>query len=75
MPKVCQISGKKTRFSVKSSHANNKTNHKFFVNLQKTRVFLTRLKIFIRLNVSTSKLREITTRGWYTVFKKAYERG
>jgi large subunit ribosomal protein L28 len=40
MSKVCDITGKKTLFGNKVSHANNKSRRKFYPNLQKKKFYI-----------------------------------
>jgi large subunit ribosomal protein L28 len=58
MPKVCQLTGKKSRSGNNVSHAHNKTKRKFKANLQKKTLVINGKKV--RITVSTRALRSLS---------------
>ena len=75
MPRVCEITGKRTIFGNNVSHANNKTRRKFQVNLQKKNFYIEELDAWLTLSVSTSAMRTIQKNGILPTLKKAYKAG
>jgi large subunit ribosomal protein L28 len=75
MPKVCQISGKKTRSGNNVSHANNKVKRKFYPNLKTKKFFLESEGVWVQLKVATSTIRTINKNGLETTLLKAARRG
>ncbi|MEM9738050.1 MAG: 50S ribosomal protein L28 [Bacteroidota bacterium] len=75
MPRVCEITGKRTIFGNNVSHANNKTRRKFQVNLQKKKFYIEELNAWIPLCISTGALRTIQKNGMLPTLKKAYQAG
>lgn len=75
MPRVCQITGKKTQVGNNVSHSNNRTRRKFFPNLQRKRFFLTEENRWIELRLSTSAIRTINKNGLGEVIKEAKAKG
>ena len=75
MPRVCDLTGKRTRVGNNVSHANNKTKRKFYPNLQKKRFFVPEENAWITLRVATSTMRTINKNGIDAVLKKAAQQG
>jgi len=75
MPRVCQITGKKTQVGNNVSHSNNRTKRKFFPNLQRKRFFLAEENRWIELRLSTSAIRTINKNGLSEVIKEAKAKG
>lgn len=75
MAKICEISGMVTRFGNNRSDANNRTNRKFYVNLQTKKIYLPEFDTWIKICASTSAFRTINRKGWLPTFKKAYAQG
>ena len=65
MARECQLTGKKPITGNKVSHSNMKTKRRFLPNLQKKNFFLPETGEWIKLNVSTSALRNIDKLGLY----------
>lgn len=63
MARVCSLSGKKAMTGHKVSHANNKTNRKFEVNLQKVSFLSDILKTSIQIRMSVNTVRCIEKCG------------
>lgn len=70
MPKICQITKKKTIFGQKRSHAMNATKRKFLTNIQYHKFWLSNKKKFIKLRISKRGLRIINKYGIDQVYKK-----
>ena len=75
MPRVCDLTGKRTRVGNTVSHANNRTKRKFYPNLQKKRFFVPEENAWITLRVATSTMRTINKNGIEAVLKKAAQQG
>lgn len=75
MAKICEISGKITRFGNNRSDANNRTRRRFYVNLQTKKIYLPEVDTWLTICASTSVLRTISRKGWLPTFKKAYAKG
>ncbi len=69
MPRVCQITGKKTIFGNNVSKANNKTSRKFAPNLQKKRFYLPSEDRWVSMRVSAKAIKIINRRGIEAVLK------
>jgi large subunit ribosomal protein L28 len=63
MVQVCQITGKRPMYGHTVSHANNKTNRRFNINLHYKRFWVESSKRFVRLRVSTQGMRIIDKLG------------
>lgn len=63
MSMKCQLTGKKPESGARVSHAHNVTNRWFKPNLQSKRIFVTELKRWVRLRISTRALRTINKKG------------
>jgi large subunit ribosomal protein L28 len=57
------LTGKKAYNGYRSSHANNKTKHKFHLNLQKRKFYLPEEDMWITLKVTAKTLRTINKKG------------
>jgi large subunit ribosomal protein L28 len=75
MSRVCDVTGKKTMFGNKVSHAHNKSRRRFDVNLQKKRFWLPDEKRFVTLKVSTRGMRTIDKNGIRKVVNKLRAQG
>jgi large subunit ribosomal protein L28 len=75
MPKVCQVTGKKTIFGNNVSHANNKTRRRFLPNLHYRRFWVMSENRWVRLRVSTQGLRTIDKLGIDKVLADMRARG
>lgn len=71
MSKVCDITGKKTLFGNKVSHANNKSRRKFYPNLQKKKFYIQEKDCWIKLKLCTSVIRTINKHGISHILKKS----
>ena len=69
------ITGKTAQNGYRSSKSNNKTKHRFHLNLQKRRFYLPEEDRWITLKVSAKTLRTINKNGISAVLKKARENG
>lgn len=64
MPRVCCITGKKPLFGNSISHSKVSTRRKFDINLKKgKRIYVPELKCYVKLNISSSGLRNIAKAG------------
>jgi large subunit ribosomal protein L28 len=75
MPRVCQVTGKKTLSGHNVSHANNKTKRRFMPNLHERRFWVPSEKRWIKLRVSTNALRTIDKNGIEAVIAELRARG
>lgn len=66
----CQLSKVGRQVGNRVSHANNKTKHVFYANVQSKRLWVAELKKFVRLKVSTRLLRTIDKLGLIQTLKK-----
>jgi len=69
------ISGKKAMNGYRSSKSNNKTKHRFHLNLQKRRFYIPEEDKWITLKVSAKTLRTINKKGITEVLKDARRKG
>ncbi|MFA5668830.1 MAG: 50S ribosomal protein L28 [Balneolaceae bacterium] len=69
------ITGKKAMNGFRSSKANNKTKHRFHLNLQKRRFYVPEEDRWVTLKVSARTLRTINKKGLTEVLKDARRRG
>lgn len=69
------ITGRKAMNGFRSSKANNKTKHRFHLNLQKRRFYVPEEDRWVTLKVSTRTLRTINKKGLTEVLKDARRRG
>ena len=63
MAKICPITGKRTVFGNRVSHAHNKTRRRWEPNLQWKRIWVPSEKCFIRMRVSARGLRTVQKIG------------
>ncbi|MDZ4823646.1 MAG: 50S ribosomal protein L28 [Flavobacteriales bacterium] len=75
MPRVCDITGKKTISGNNVSHSNTKTRRKFFPNLQYKKFWLEEEKRFVALRVTPKGMRTINKIGLAAALKRAKENG
>lgn len=69
------ISGRKALNGYRSSHSNNKTKHRFKLNLQKKRFYVPEEDRWITLKVTPKTLRTINKKGLKPVLDKARKKG
>jgi large subunit ribosomal protein L28 len=69
------ITGRKAMNGYRSSKANNKTKHRFHLNLQKRSFYLPEEDRWVTLKVSAKTLRTINKKGISAVLKDARRRG
>lgn len=69
------ITGAKALNGFRSSHANNKTKHRFHLNLQKKRFYIPEEDRWITLKVTSKTLRTINKNGISAVLKAATASG
>ncbi len=69
MARICDVTGKRTRFGNNVSHANNRLRRKFLPNLHKKRFFVPSTGGWITLTVSSTALRTIRKLGLVQVLK------
>lgn len=70
MTKFCFITKKKTIFGNKISHSNRKTKRKFIPNIQKTKIWNSEKKMFIKLKISMKGLKIINKIGLNRTLKR-----
>ena len=70
-----EISGRKALNGYRSSHSNNKTKHKFGLNLHRKKFYLPEEDRYVTLKVTTKTLRTINKKGITAVLKKARQKG
>ena len=75
MARECELTGKKPMKGNKVSHSNMKTKRKFLPNLQKKNFFLPETGEWIKLNVTTSAMRNIDKLGLYEYLKRLKAEG
>lgn len=63
MPRVCQITGKKTEVGMNVSHSNRRTKRTFLPNLQKMKFHSDILNRDFSLRISTNGIRTLTKHG------------
>lgn len=69
------ITGKKALNGFRSSKANNKTKHKFHLNLQKRRFYIPEEDRWVVLKVTAKTLRTINKNGITAVLRDARKNG
>jgi large subunit ribosomal protein L28 len=69
------ITGAKALNAYRSSHANNKTKHRFHLNLQKKRFYIPEEDRWVTLKVTSKTLRTINKNGISAVLKEAKASG
>lgn len=65
------ITGKGALNGYRSSHSNNKTKHRFHLNLQKRKFFIPEEDRWITLKINVKTLRTINKKGISAVLKEA----
>lgn len=75
MPRICQITGKKTITGNHVSHSNIKTRRKFYPNLQYKRFWLEEESCWIRLRVTPKGMKTINKVGLFEALRRAEEKG
>ena len=71
MSKVCEITGKGPMSGHNVSHANNKTNRRFEVNIHTKKIWVSEVSRYIVLRVSSQGLRIIDKLGIVDALKRA----
>ncbi len=71
MSHKCSISGMARQRGHRVSHANNKTKHTFYGNIQTKRLYVAEEKRYVRLKLSTRMIRTIDKLGLQGALKKA----
>jgi large subunit ribosomal protein L28 len=75
MARKDDITGKKPLNGYRSSKANNKTKHRFHLNLQKRRFYIPEEDRWVTLKVTAKTLRTINKKGISAVLKEARKKG
>ncbi len=75
MPKVCQITGKKTVSGNNVSHAHNKTKRKFRPNLHYRRFWVESENRWVKLRLTQKAIRTIDKNGIDTVLAEMRANG
>ena len=75
MPRVCQVTGKRTERGNNVSHAHNKTRRSFVPNLNYRKFWVESEQRWVRLRVSNKGLRIIDKKGIDVVLSDLRERG
>lgn len=75
MARKDDITGKGALNGYRSSKSNNKTKHKFHLNLQKRRFYLPEEDRWVTLKVSVKTIRTINKNGLSAVLKDARKKG
>ena len=75
MPRVCQITGKKTISGNNVSHSNIKTRRKFYPNLQYKKFWLEEEKRWVELRVTPKGMKTINKIGLAAAMKQAQANG
>lgn len=75
MARKDDITGKVPLNGYRSSKSNNKTKHRFHLNLQKRRFYVPEEDRWVTLKVTAKTLRTINKKGIYAVLKEARKKG
>lgn len=75
MARKDDITGRGALNGYRSSKSNNKTKHKFHLNLQKRRFYLPDEDRWVTLKVSVKTIRTINKKGLPAVLKDARKKG
>jgi large subunit ribosomal protein L28 len=75
MARKDDITGRGALNGYRSSKANNKTKHKFELNLQKRRFYIPEEDRWVTLKVSVKTIRTINKKGLPAVLKDARKKG
>lgn len=70
-----EIFGTKALNGYRSSKANNKTKHRFKINLQKRKFYVPEEDRWVTLRVTASTVRTINKKGIYAVLQEARKKG
>lgn len=70
-----EIFGTKAQNGYRSSKANNKTKHRFKINLQKRKFYVPEEDRWVTLRVTASTVRTINKKGIYAVLQEARKKG
>ena len=70
MARKCSITGVSRQHGHRVSHANNKTNHVFYANIQPKRIWVEELGRFVKIKLSTNAMRTIDKIGLSATLKK-----
>ncbi len=70
MPRICQISGKKTAHGNTVSHSHIKTKRTFKVNLIRKKIYIPHENRWVSLRISTRMLRTLNKKGLTSLIKK-----
>ena len=75
MSKYCQVTGRRAMTGKNVSHANNRTNRRFDLNLQRKRFWLDDEQRWVTLTLSAKGQRIIDKQGIETVVRDLRARG
>ncbi|MEX0638998.1 MAG: 50S ribosomal protein L28 [Balneolaceae bacterium] len=75
MARIDDITGKRPLNGYRSSKSNNKTKHRFHLNLQKRKFYIPEEDRWVTLKVSAKTLRTINRKGIHAVLKDARKKG
>lgn len=75
MPRVCQVTGKRTISGNNVSKANNKTKRTFKPNIQKKRFYLPEEDRWVTLKVSAKAIKTINKNGITAIVKDLRAQG
>ena len=75
MPRICEITGKKTISGNNVSHSNTKTRRKFYPNLQYKRFWSEEENTWIQLRVTPKGMKTINKIGLAEALKRAKANG
>ena len=75
MSKYCQVTGRRAMTGKNVSHANNRTNRRFDLNLQRKRFWLDDEQRWVKLTLSAKGQRIIDKQGIETVVRDLRSRG
>ncbi|UOF94474.1 MAG: 50S ribosomal protein L28, partial [Bacteroides sp.] len=70
MPRVCALTGKKSKMGYKVSVSNAKVKRKFHANIHKKKFYVPEKSIWITLKVSTNAIKTINRIGIYHYISK-----
>jgi len=75
MPRICQLTGKRTISGNNVSHSNRKTKRTFVPNLQKKRFYIPETGKWVTLKLTTRAIKNINKLGIYAYLKKLERKG
>jgi len=75
MARKDDVTGRKPLNGYRSSKSNNKTKHRFHLNLQKKKFYIPEEDRWVTLKVSAKTLRTINKKGISAVLNKARKKG